>query len=128
MRWHRSRMSIDRRRNPMVALSTPIPNDDQAPAKPPIAEEPLSKVRPYIERLLGWDRAADVDRALESIDAWLDGKAQLSLVGHHDMVPVGEAIQRRTLGQAPFIVLDSRRLVPDGDFRSPPSRRTVADA
>lgn len=82
----------------------------------------------YIARLLGWDQHEAIGRALESISTWLEGKAQLSLVGSIDMVPVGYAIHRRLLRRAPFIVLDRRRKAPEQDIRSPASRTTVADA
>lgn len=83
---------------------------------------------PYIARLLGWDRLGAISRSLESISAWVDGKAQLSLIGNIDMAPVGYAIHRRLFARAPFIVLDSRRKNPEQDARSQASRTNVADA
>lgn len=104
----------------MVALST------TAQAMAPLEAPDLA---PYIARLLGWDQLEAISRALESVAAWVDGKAQLSLVGAGlDMAQVGYAIHRRLLRRAPFIVLDRRRKIPEQDARSPASRTTVADA
>ena len=81
------------------------------------------ELRPFLARVLGWSEERRVELALNSIDLALDHRATLVLCGEGDMVPIAQALHRRTLGpDKPFIICDSRRLRSTATVRSPASR------
>jgi hypothetical protein len=88
-------------------------------------------LRAFCARLLGWgsDRMIAVEQALRSIRMCLTHRAPLLLQGDSDMVPIAQALHRRTLGAyRPFIVCDPRRRQHTASVRSPASYETVAAA
>jgi hypothetical protein len=81
------------------------------------------KLRPFLARLLGWSEDRRVELALRSLALALDHRATLVLCGESDMVPIAEALHRRTLGpDKPFILCDPRRITSTATVRSPASR------
>ena len=80
-------------------------------------------LRAFIERLLGWSEERRVELALRSLALALDHRATLVLCGESDMVPIAEALHRRTLGpDKPFIICDPRRTRSNATVRAPASR------
>lgn len=74
----------------------------------------------FLARLLGWTSGRVVDHALRSIDLAMSHRAALVLRGEGDLVPIAQALHRRTLGaDRPFIVCDPRRGNTPGSVRSP---------
>ena len=74
----------------------------------------------FLSRLLGWENAPAVDRALRSIERTMAQRAQLVLWGDGDLVPIAHALHRRMLGSdRPFIVGDPRRGDTPASARSP---------
>ncbi len=81
------------------------------------------KLRPFLARVLGWSEERRVELALRSLALALDHRATLVLCGEGDMVPIAQALHRRTLGpDKPFIICDPRRLRSAATVRSPASR------
>lgn len=81
----------------------------------------LSELRGFLARLLGYapERQESVDRALRALRLAALGAAPLSLVGYGDLVPLAQALHRRTLGEErPFIVCDPRRTTLEATVRS----------
>jgi hypothetical protein len=88
-----------------------------APA-PPTQPEAL---RAYLGRILGWERTEAIEHALRSIALSVTHRAALVLLGETNMVPIALALHRRTLGERPFIVIDSRRVDMPATVRAPTS-------
>jgi class 3 adenylate cyclase len=81
------------------------------------------RLRALIARLLGWSDQRAVDLALHSLGLAVEHRATLTLSGDGDMVPIAQALHRRTLGAAkPFIVCDPRRATSAASTRSPANR------
>src|SRR5882672_11345949 len=81
------------------------------------------KLRAFLARMLGWSNERAVELALRSLALALDHRATLVLCGEGDMVPIAQALHRRTLGpDKPFIICDPRRLTSTATVRSPASR------
>ncbi len=80
-------------------------------------------LRAYLPRILGFQRreAMAIAHALRSLDLSITHRAALVLLGKTDMVPIALALHRRTLGAAPFIVTDSRRMDMPATVRAPTS-------
>jgi hypothetical protein len=87
-----------------------------------IAESPRSiALRDFCARLLGWGGAhmSAVDHALRAIRLAGACRSLLILRGERDLVPIGYALHRHTLGvDAPFVVCDRRRQTVDASVRS----------
>jgi hypothetical protein len=88
-----------------------------APA-PPTQPEAL---RAYLGRILGWERTEAIEHALRSIALSVTHRAALVLLGETNMVSIALALHRRTLGDQPFIVIDSRRVDMPATVRAPTS-------
>jgi hypothetical protein len=81
------------------------------------------ELRAFLARILGWSNERAVELAQRSLALALDHRAALVLCGEGDMVPIAQALHRRTLGpDKPFIVCDPRRLTSNASVRSPASR------
>lgn len=81
------------------------------------------ELRPFLARVLGWSDDRRVELALRSLALALDHRATLVLCGGCDMVPIAQALHRRTLGpDKPFIICDPRRLRSTATVRAPASR------
>jgi hypothetical protein len=98
-----------------------------------IAESRLSAaLRGFLARLLGWSSAQteNVDHALRSVRMAAMRRAALVLCGGDgDLVPIANAIHRRTRGrERPFIVCDPRRHPGKATVRSAASRSTGREA
>lgn len=79
-------------------------------------------LRGFCARILGWSdrQAAVVENALRSIHLSVTHRAALVLLGDADLVPVAQALHRRTIGaEHPFIVCDRRRSSARASVRSP---------
>ena len=66
-------------------------------------------LRGFLSRILGWSeaRAPAVENALRSIHLSIAHRTSLVLLGSADLVPLAQALHRRTLGGAsPFVVCD----------------------
>jgi hypothetical protein len=87
-----------------------------------IAESRRSIVlRNFCTRMLGFgsDCMPAVDRALRAIRLALAYRSPLILRGERDLVPIGYALHRHTLGvDAPFVVCDPRRRTVETSVRS----------
>ena len=84
-------------------------------------------LRGFLARILGWsaEPAPAVERALLAIRLSITHYAALVLLGDSDLVPIAQALHRRTLGaERPFVVADSRRGDVPASVRSPMSRGT----
>jgi hypothetical protein len=80
-----------------------------------LEESTTGELRRFLARLLGWEDASAVERALRSIELAMAHRTPLVLCGDGDLVPIAHALHRRTLGAGrPFIVGDPRR----GDTRA----------
>jgi hypothetical protein len=87
------------------------------------------ELRAFLARLLGWSNERRVELALRSLALALDHRATLVLCGEGDMVPIAQALHRRTLGpDKPFIVCDPRRRIEAASVRSPASCASGVDA
>jgi hypothetical protein len=87
-----------------------------------IAESPHTiALREFCARMLGWERDPSVvDHALRAIRLAMTRRTALVLRGEGDLVPIAQALHRRTLGpDAPFIVCDRRRRTAEGSVRAP---------
>ena len=87
-----------------------------------IAESPHTiALREFCARMLGWERdPAVIDHALRAIRLAMTRRTALVLRGEGDLVPMAQALHRRTLGaEAPFIVADRRRRSAAGSVRAP---------
>jgi hypothetical protein len=87
-----------------------------------IAESPQTiALREFCARMLGWERdPAVIDHALRAIRLAMTRRTALVLRGDGDLVPIAQALHRRTLGAAaPFIVCDRRRRTVAGSVRAP---------
>jgi hypothetical protein len=87
-----------------------------------IAESPDTiALREFCARMLGWGRdPAVIDHALRAIRLAMTRRTALVLRGEGDLVPIAQALHRRTLGpEAPFIVCDRRRRTAAGSVRAP---------
>lgn len=74
----------------------------------------------FMARLVGWDNPAAADLALRSLELAAEHRAELVLCGKGDMVPIAQALHRRTLGaDRPFVVCDPRRGTMAASVRSP---------
>src|SRR5215813_11436152 len=81
------------------------------------------RLRPFLERMLGWSNERAVELALRSIALAVDHRAALVLCGEGDMVPLAWALHHRMLGPAsPFVVCDPRRGTKAASVRSPANR------
>lgn len=81
------------------------------------------ELRAFLARILGWSNERAVELAQRSLALALDHRAALVLCGEGDMVPIAQALHRRTLGpDKPFIVCDPRRLTSNASVRSAASR------
>ena len=72
----------------------------------------LIALRGFCARVLGWahDRTAILDHALRAIRAAASRRSELVLCGGPDLVAIGHALHRITLGaERPFIACDPRR-------------------
>ena len=77
-------------------------------------------LREFMARLVGWDNPAAADLALRSLGLAAEHRAELVLCGRGDMVPIAQALHRRTLGaDRPFVVCDPRRGTTAASVRSP---------
>src|SRR5688572_24429337 len=92
-----------------------------------IAESPgLIALRGFLARLLGWsaDQIVAIDRALRAVRMAATRRAALVVCGDGDLVPIAQAIHRRTLGDArPFVVCDPRRRRSTASVRVAESQR-----
>jgi hypothetical protein len=71
-------------------------------------------LRGFCARILGWSdmQATAVEGALRSIHHSITHRAPLVLLGDGDLVPIAQALHRRTIGaEHPFVVCDPRRVV-----------------
>jgi hypothetical protein len=98
-----------------------------------IAESERSiPLRKYVERILGWTEqaASAVDSAARSIHLSSSFQSTLVLCGEYDVVPIAQALHRRTLGSGqPFILCDRRRREAAHEtVRCPASRENAMDA
>jgi hypothetical protein len=93
-----------------------------------LEESAREGLRSFLSRLLGWDDASVVDRALRSVDLAATHQAALVLCGDGDLVQVARGLHRHVLGdERPFVLCDPRRR--DGDTGAQlENRRTAADA
>jgi hypothetical protein len=81
------------------------------------------KLRAFLARVLGWSDERAVELAIRSLALVLGHRATLVLCGKGDMVPIAQALHRRTLGpEKPFIICDPRRLTSTATVRSAASR------
>ena len=81
------------------------------------------QLRAFLARMLGWSDERAVELAVRSLALAVGHRATLVLCGDGDMVPIAQALHRRTLGRdKPFIVCDPRRLTSAASVRSPASR------
>lgn len=79
-------------------------------------------LRGFCARILGWaaDRADAVEHAIRSLHLSVTCRAALVLLGETDLVPLAQALHRRTLGaEQPFIVCDRKRRNLPKSVRSP---------
>lgn len=84
----------------------------------PISDDAM--LREFMARLVGWDNPAAADLALRSLGLAAEHRAELVLCGRGDMVPIAQALHRRTLGaDRPFVVCDPRRRNTPASPRSP---------
>lgn len=74
-----------------------------------LEESARDGLRCFLARLLGWDDAHAVDRALRSVDLAMAHRAPLVLCGEGDLVPVAHSLHRRALGPGRPFVLAARR-------------------
>ncbi len=84
--------------------------------------EILARARGFCARILGWsgEHAVAVENALRSIHLSLTHCAALVLLGEGDLVPIAQALHRRTIGaEHPFVVCDRRRVNTRASARSP---------
>ena len=80
---------------------------------------PEIDLRGFLSRLLGWNNAPAVDRALRSVEL-AAGHVPLVLCGDGDLVSVAHALHRRILGTGrPFVVGDPRRGNTPASVRAP---------
>jgi hypothetical protein len=69
-------------------------------------------LRGFLARILGWsdEHAMAVENALRSIHLSVTHRAALVLLGDTDLVPIAQALHRRTVGaDHPFVICDPRR-------------------
>lgn len=82
-------------------------------------------LRGFLARLLGWKDERVIDNALRSVDLAVNHDAQLVLCGPGDLVPIAQALHRRTLGaDRPFVVCDRHRGDTPASARGPANRTT----
>jgi hypothetical protein len=98
-----------------------------------IAESQQSiALRGFLARILGWAEACSgaVDKAARSIRLSSSFRATLVLSVDFDVVPLAQALHRRTMGaDRPFIVCDQRRReAVEASARSPASREQAMAA
>ena len=85
-----------------------------------LEESSTRDLRSYLPRLLGWEDAPAVGRALRSIELSVAQRAPLVLCGDGDLVPIAHALHRRALGSdRPFILTDPRRGTTPASVHSP---------
>jgi hypothetical protein len=69
-------------------------------------------VRGFCARILGWsaEQTAAIENALDSLRLTTSHRATLVLLGDFDLVPIAQALHRRTVGtERPFVMCDPRR-------------------
>jgi hypothetical protein len=84
-------------------------------------------LRGFCARILGWsaDRTSAIEHALRSIHLSITHRAALVLLGDADLVPIAQALHRRTIGaERPFVVCDPRRLDVRASVRAPMNRES----
>lgn len=88
-------------------------------------------LRGFCSRILGWStkQAGAVERALHAIHRSTLHRAPLVLLGDGDLVPVAQALHRRSIGaEQPFVVCDRRRLNTGASVRSPANYESIMAA
>jgi hypothetical protein len=94
----------------------------------PANTEPAA-LRGYLARILGWSAEQAIEQALRSIELAVGHRAALVVLGGADLVPIAQALHRRTIGaDHPFVVCDPRRLDPRASVRSPMSQGSAVAA
>lgn len=84
-----------------------------------------AELRSFCARILGWadEQKGAVEHALRLIELAATHRAALVLLGETDLVPIAQALHRRTLGaEQPFIVCDPKRQSLPTSVRSPENR------
>jgi len=88
-----------------------------------------SELRAFLARILGWANAPAVESALRSIRLSASHRAALVLLGDTDLVPIAQALHRRTIGaDRPFVICDPRRTVRRASVRSPTNYKSGVGA
>jgi hypothetical protein len=84
-------------------------------------------LRGFVARIIGWapERAEAVEQALCSIELAAARRSPLVLLGETDLVPIAQALHRRTLGaDRPFVLADPRRGNTPAMARAPTNYRS----